>query len=224
MWDVLPAGVRWAETDPGRDPGALLPDEERALGRVCAGRRSDFAAARSCARRVFSSFGLPPLPVLPDADGAPQWPAGLVGSVTHCVGYAAAAVARSQEFLSVGIDAEPVRALPEGVLAKISDAAERAALARLRGRGKSAARPESAQWECVLFSAKESVYKAWFPLTRAWLGFHDAHVSIDPAAAEFVATLQPGAPPSTGGAPRCFTGRFAVREGIVRTAVAVSRR
>src|SRR3712207_5928280 len=35
-------------------------------------------------------------------------------------------------------------------------------------------------WDRVLFCAKETVYKAWFPLTRRWLGFEQASVTIDP--------------------------------------------
>ena len=44
-------------------------------------------------------------------------------------------------------------------------------------------------WDRLLFSAKESVYKAWFPLARRWLGFEDAVVMIDPSAGTFQARL-----------------------------------
>jgi 4'-phosphopantetheinyl transferase EntD len=35
-------------------------------------------------------------------------------------------------------------------------------------------------WDRLLFSAKESVYKTWFPLARRWLGFESADILIDP--------------------------------------------
>jgi 4'-phosphopantetheinyl transferase EntD len=34
-------------------------------------------------------------------------------------------------------------------------------------------------WDGVLFSAKETVYKAWFPLTHRWLGFEQASITIN---------------------------------------------
>ena len=40
--------------------------------------------------------------------------------------------------------------------------------------------PAGIHWDRLIFSAKESVYKAWYPLARRWLGFEEAAVSIDP--------------------------------------------
>ena len=37
-------------------------------------------------------------------------------------------------------------------------------------------------WGRLLFSAKEAVYKAWYPLTGRWLGFEEARLTIDPGA------------------------------------------
>ena len=31
----------------------------------------------------------------------------------------------------------------------------------------------------IVFSAKEAIYKATFPLARRWLGFHDVEVDVD---------------------------------------------
>ena len=55
-------------------------------------------------------------------------------------------------------------------------AEERIHLARL-----AAERPEVC-WDRLLFSLKESVHKAWFPLTRRWLGFEQALVRFGPGA------------------------------------------
>ncbi len=49
---------------------------------------------------------MPPAPILPGQRGAPRWPAGVVGSMTHCAGYRAAVVARADEVTSLGVDAE----------------------------------------------------------------------------------------------------------------------
>lgn len=67
-----------------------------------------------------------------------------------------------------------------------------------------------------MFSAKEAVYKAWFPLTGRWLGFEDAEVSVDADAGTFRAVLRVEAPPLDA-----FTGRWMVEREIVCTAVVV---
>lgn len=65
---------------------------ERAVGE----RRREFGTVRHCARQALQRIGLPDaIPILPDADGVPGWPSGVVGSMTHCEGYRAAVVARS---------------------------------------------------------------------------------------------------------------------------------
>lgn len=208
MDELVPDGVRTACLLGDVPAGRLLPDEERALGRVGDHRRRDFTAARTCARRAFVKLGVPPVPVLPGPDRAPRWPEGVVGSITHCQGYAAAAVARSSEYLTVGIDAEPVRPLPFGVRGMVTDTGERAHLATL---------PDGVPWDTVLFCAKESVYKAWYPLARTWLGFQDAEVALDPAGT-FVARLRVPGPVAR------FCGRFRIRDGFILTAIAVEAR
>jgi 4'-phosphopantetheinyl transferase EntD len=75
--------------------------------------------------------------------------------------------------------------------------------------------------DTVLFSAKESVYKAWFPLSRRWLGFEDVEVSIDPAAATFRARLLVPGPVVDGVRLTDVEGRWDVERGIVATAAIV---
>lgn len=144
-----------------------------------------------------------------------MWPAGVVGSITHCDGYRASAVARVRDILTVGIDAEPHVALPDGLLPDIARPEELTDLRRLRIE-----QPEI-HWDRLLFSAKESVYKAWFPLAERWLGFEDAIIEFEPQSGQFIAKLLvPG--PSIGGCTlRSFSGRWMVSRGIVATAIAM---
>jgi 4'-phosphopantetheinyl transferase EntD len=76
------------------------------------------------------------------------------------------------------------------------------------------------RWDKVLFSAKESVYKAWFPLTGRWLGFEDAEL-VPAADGTFRAGLRVPGPVVDGVALASFTGRWIVRDGLVITAIAV---
>ena len=98
----------------------------------------------------------------------------------------------------------------------ISLPAERARLTALTGE-----RP-TVCWDRLLFSAKESVYKAWFPVAGRWLGFGDADITIDPAAGTFEARLLVPAP-VTGSSPSVgltgFSGRWLASDGLILTAI-----
>jgi 4'-phosphopantetheinyl transferase EntD len=48
----------------------------------------------------------------------------------------------------------------------------------------------------MLFSAKEAVFKATFPIARVWLGFGDAELTYDAARRTFAARLLKGAGPA----------------------------
>ena len=109
-------------------------------------------------------IGVPAAPILPDIDGAPQWPAGVVGSMTHCAGYRAAAVTRSRALAGVGIDAEPHAPLPGAVHDVILREEERSHLLTL-----AEARREL-HWDRILFCAKEAVYKAVVSVDSAMAG------------------------------------------------------
>jgi enterobactin synthetase component D / holo-[acyl-carrier protein] synthase len=212
---LLPATVSVAEAFGDAEPAPLLGAEEAIVARAVARRRQEFATARRCAREALARLGFPPAPILAGGNREPLWPPGVVGSITHCTGYRAAAVARRAELASIGIDAEPNEPLPPEVREVIMAPAEMAGMARL------AAREPGVCWERLLFSAKESVYKAWFPLARRWLDFSEAEVVIDPEAACFTARLLVPGPPHGAGTLGGFSGRYAAGRGLVVTAVAV---
>ena len=134
-------------------------------------RRREFVTGRARAREALAGLGLPPSPIGSGAKGEPLWPAGVTGSITHCERYRASAVARSSSVLMLGIDAERNAPLREGIWEQVAHGRER----ELRD-GSSDGGPHL---DAVLFSAKEAIFKAWYPLTRRWLGFGDAELAID---------------------------------------------
>jgi 4'-phosphopantetheinyl transferase EntD len=204
---ILPAGVTSAEAFGGPVPAPLFPgDAEPAeLARWSEERRREFATGRALARRALCGAGLPPVAIPRDAQGAPVWPPGTIGSVTHCPGYTAAAVALTARVRAVGVDAEPALTLPAGVLDEIALPAERAELRLLRS-----GHPEVC-WGRLLFCIKEAVYKAWFPLTGRWLAFEDVWVRVD-ATGTFAASLLVAEP---GPGRRGFPGRWLLRDGYL---------
>ncbi len=198
------------------DPADLapLPDEEPLIARSVPKRRNEFVTVRHCARVAMEQLGVPPSPILKGEKGEPQWPRGVVGSLTHCEGYRAAVVGRSEVARSVGIDAEPHGVLPDRVLEAISLPDERREIAALSG---------GLHWDRILFCAKEATYKAWFPLTQRWLGFEDAHISFevdsDGSAGSFVSRILID-PAARSGPPLTeLSGRWTVAGGLALTAI-----
>lgn len=101
-------------------------------------------------------------PLLTGPSRAPIWPRGLIGSITHCEKYCAAAVAETKDLVAIGIDAEPWREFPLDIRAHIATEQEYALSDLDKADPRSLA---------VLFSAKESVFKALNPATGLFFDF-----------------------------------------------------
>lgn len=194
----------------------LFPEERRAIGRAVKRRRREFATARACAREALGRFGVRPLPIAVGEHGQPCWPAGFVGSITHCTGYRACAVAQSERLVAIGIDAEPNRRLPKGVLGQIARPHEilRARESRLAGE---------VAWDRLLFSAKEATFKAWFPVTGCLLGFEQIVVTLDVCQRAFSALVTDAGGSSFACRLRHFRGRWRIMHGIILVVVVVER-
>ncbi|MFD5873452.1 4'-phosphopantetheinyl transferase [Streptomyces sp. NPDC060322] len=216
---ILPPTVRTAHSLSDRaDAGALLfPEEWPAVATAVTSRQAEYATVRACARDALTKLGQPPVAVVPGEDREPRWPAGIVGSMTHCTGYRGAAVAHERDIAALGIDAEPNAPLPDGdsLLHLLARREEADLLATLPACGTA--------WDRLLFSAKECVYKTWFPLTRRWLGFEDVIMRISPAGT-FEARLLVEGPTLDGDVVDSFSGTWLHMDGLLLTAVAVPSR
>jgi 4'-phosphopantetheinyl transferase EntD len=214
---LLPPPIACAESFVDPPEAELFPEEEAVIARAVPKRRHEFTTARHCARTALAALGAPPVPILPGAMGAPTWPAGYVGTMTHCVGYRAAAIARTDRVASVGLDAEPHQPLPSGVLPLVTLPEEREWLT-----DRARLRPD-VHWDRLLFCTKEAVYKGWFPLANRWLGFQDAQVTIDPDGT-FEAQLLVDGPILLGAGPlQTIAGRWLVSDGLIVTSTLVWR-
>jgi len=148
------------------DEQALLAAERGAFSTSVIKVRRASGAARVVARELMRRVGVAPQPIIKSAGGMPLWPDGLVGSLAHDATVAVAAVAKRSDYLSLGIDIEPAEPLTADLLAMVATAGERAAMreAPLEGR--------------LLFSIKEAVYKAAYPLDGVFLDHHDVQVDL----------------------------------------------
>jgi 4'-phosphopantetheinyl transferase EntD len=98
------------------------------------------------------------------------------------------------------------------VLGLIATAAEHDQLAAAHG-------PDDPNWDRLLFSAKEAVYKAWFPLVGEWLDHQDAEIIIDPHNRTFTAQLSRDGLIAHSHQVRRLHGRWTRKRGILVTAV-----
>jgi len=205
---ILPRGAIGVERF-GDDERAIFCSEKRLVASAVEKRRREFVTGRVCAHRAMVALGLAPTPVLSGGRGEPVWPQGVVGTITHCEGYRACAVALEAEVPSLGIDAEPHLPLPAGVLAAISSRGDRERLRR------TFAGDRTNHWGRLLFCVKEAVYKAWYPRTGIPLRFSDAAIEFDPAEQRFSAIVKCPVHAAWPGPGASFSGRWGVGSGFV---------
>lgn len=213
---ILPAGVESDECFGDLPGGVLLPAEEDAVAHAVEGRRREFATVRCLARACLGRLGVPEAPIVSGAGGAPVWPRGVRGSITHCPGYAAVAVGSTQRIIGIGIDAEPDAPLPEEVLDLVATQAEQV---RLRDAPVA---DEAPCWDRLLFSAKEAVFKTWYPLVGEWLEFDDAEILFEPELRTFRVELRRAGLAVRGSPVTRLHGRWARDRGILQTAVVIA--
>ena len=153
----------------------LHPAEENYFSQLSSvSRKEHYRSGRICAGEVLSKLGARGQPVLRDPQTRePLWPEGISGAITHSGKWAAAAAGKTLDVLGIGIDLED---LERQVDSRIS---------------RHVCIPEEQKWlqECgedfleqnlkIIFSAKESIFKAFFPYTRTYLHFHDARILME---------------------------------------------
>ncbi|MBO0683164.1 MAG: 4'-phosphopantetheinyl transferase superfamily protein [Candidatus Dormibacteraeota bacterium] len=207
MRDLLPAAAVLEEATPADWAASIQPEEGAPVANAVGRRRREYAAGRSCARRALERLGWAGVPVLSGPRREPIWPPGVVGSITHCEGYCAVAVAAQADVGGIGIDSEVETALGEGVREAVCTADERRWIADQGGH----------DWTVLFFSAKESLYKLWYPVMGSWLDHQDAELALDLRSGRFKAHIR--RPIDSSRFPSSLTGRFAIRDGRVHTAI-----
>lgn len=216
--ELLPAAVASEVAYRDLPQVHLEPEEEAAITGAVASRRREFGTVRQCARTALRRLGVPYRPLVPSAHGSPSWPDGVVGSMTHCTGFRAAAVALADGLHSLGIDAERNERLPDGILECIALPREQEQVRDLLAAQVAA--DIRVSWDRLLFSAKESVYKAWYPLTGCFLDFSEAEIHLSGNGTFRAELLVPG-PVVDGRRIDGFDARWSVRNGLLATAVTV---
>lgn len=207
----LASGSMWEEE---------LPPEEAACVRdAVPKRRREFAAGRAAARQALAELGFGDAVLPPDDDRVPEWPEGVVGSISHRGDRCAAVVTDDPSVVGLGLDLELAEPLEGHLVSRVCTPRERE-WGRLAVTGL-----EPSSLFKIVFSAKETVYKCCYPATRRPLEFHDVEVTPHPPTGSFVADIHPSGQ-SNGSAPSLpsrLRGRYAMADGLVITAAAWTR-
>lgn len=194
---VLAPGLFGAEIEDSGQSVPLFPLEEALVEKAAAKRRREFALGRACARAALKKLGHDGVVIGRSANGAPLWPEGTIGSITHTRNYAAALVGERRRFSGIGVDAERVGGVTQDLWPRLFDAAERDHLMGLDEPGRGIA-------ATLFFSAKEACYKAWGG--SGTLGFRD--IRVTPQDGSFTAVRS----------SEILQGRYAVAGDLMLTA------
>jgi enterobactin synthetase component D len=169
-----------------QSPG-ILPDFVACYAATLIGgdRSMTFAAGRECAAQAITRLCGPEFSthVGRGPQGEPLWPEGLTGSITHKDDFFWAAVARTSDALSIGIDAE-----------RIMDPqrAQRIAPAILLEQEQSVGGDafDPALRLTLVFAIKEAVFKCLYPIVQKRF-YYDALMvtSVDLRSKHFAAAL-----------------------------------
>jgi len=213
---LFPEGTFAAELCGSGDASGLLPAEAAYVRDAAPKRQAEFAAGRWCARRALGYLGYIDFALLPRVDRSPDWPSGVVGSITHTDGYCAAVVADARRFQAIGVDAEIVGRVTEETWPQLFTAPDAAQIA-------SAPAAERARLATIVFSAKEAFYKCQYALTEGWVGFLDVSIELaesDARAGTFTVRSAGHLPMLDAIVP--VRGRFDVDAGLVLTGVSIA--
>lgn len=141
------------------------------IQRSVAKRQAEFLAGRLCARSALQQLeGLDFIPAIGE-DRAPVWPSHISGSITHSTGHAAAIVGHKAQWRGLGMDLENLLPLEraERLAGEILTPDEMQRMA-------AGPREQVAQLVTLTFSAKESLFKALYPIVQKRFYFEHAEV------------------------------------------------
>ncbi len=199
LGEGLPGFVSVVHAVPAATAPPLMAGEDSLVHpRAVASRRRDVQWGRAAAHTALAELGADRGPLLRGDHGEPMWPEGIVGAITHSAGHVVVAVARRDRCGGIGVDLEHIdRYFPE-LTDTVAVDTERVWLDALPLEERARATLE-------LFSAKESIYKAFFPRVGRFFGFSAAAFDRRDGGLQgrLVEPLDPSYPPDRTFEVRC---------------------
>lgn len=139
-----------------------LPSAPPSLVGAIEKRRREYLTGRHYAALALQALACPTTVVGRNPDRSPIWPTGHCGSISHTDTLCGAIAARCDTVSSLGLDIEQSASVTPELVDMICSAKDDA----------------GGYDPTVVFCAKEAFYKAWHPLARTFLDFHDVRISV----------------------------------------------
>ena len=221
LTNLFPDEVRWKIAEDWMWDAPLCSAEENLVLKAVEKRKREFRAGRNCAHTLLREASVECPALLKGKQREPGWPEGWVGSISHTQGLCVVAIAPQDLFQSIGLDVEQALPMKDEIKDMICLPEEQDQLVRLRlTPGQELA---SLPLDKVIFSAKESIHKTYFPLNYHTLDFLDARVELNPADKSFAATIiKPEPVPRVP--IRDLKGKYCVNQNYVATFIALQSR
>jgi 4'-phosphopantetheinyl transferase EntD len=164
---------------PDAKPGDLHPQEAALISpSAVASKRTSFTLGRNAAAQALRAIGIDPAPPVLQGKGKnPLWPEQVVGSITHCEPWTICVVAKSSAAKALGVDLEDVRRVQNPDIGEVI--CTRSEMEWIAGS------EDQLGSLIMVFSAKEAMYKAYYPFCRRYFDFTDAELAWDPAVGGF---------------------------------------
>ncbi|MBU1076483.1 MAG: 4'-phosphopantetheinyl transferase superfamily protein [Spirochaetes bacterium] len=148
---------------------SLHREERKGITKAVLKRQQDFATGRWCARETIKKMGLKISPLLMGKEGEPLWPRGICGSISHSDGAYCSAGAFLKHHSSLGIDIEEKNRRINDNAAKFILNEDEIEWIRRKGKKKD-------EYITLIFCAKESVFKLFYPLIKRRFFFSSVSV------------------------------------------------
>jgi len=142
-------------------------------------RKLEFVLGRICAQealgKMFKTMGgqlNEKLNIGVNFDRSPSWPQGIVGSITHSLEGVLACTAKTDDYLSLGLDVESVlrcnslKRIKKRVLTGFEEDLYKSKASFLNEN----------EFVALVFSAKESLFKCLYPLSKTYFYFEHAEM------------------------------------------------
>lgn len=208
---LLPEGISVTVADAGMWETPLPAEEERYIVGARDKRQREFRAGRHCARAALAAAGAgEDVLILVGESRQPVWPPGFTGSISHTDTVCVAIAAARTRYRSLGLDIENAQPLGADLVSLICTAREWRWLSD---------QPEPLAWAKVVFSIKEAIFKAHYPVYGVFLDFLEADTVLDVDASSFRATVES----ADGRLALTTAGRFARGDDLVAAFVAIGQ-
>ena len=155
---------------PDAKPADLHPQEAALISpNAVAAKRTSFTLGRNAAAQALRAIGIdPPPPVLQGKGKNPLWPEQVAGSITHCEPWTICVAAKGSAAKALGVDLEDVRRVQNPDIGEVI--CTRSEMEWIAGS------EDQLGSLIMVFSAKEAMYKAYYPFCRRYFDFTDAEL------------------------------------------------